>query len=276
MKSNRGLLGGGVVLALIALPWALNAQTPSAKVIRQNMPIVALQNGHFEESISIRDAKAQGDLGIGAMAFLDGEVVNVGGVIYQFTSNGTVQVPLDTARLAFSAMTRFSPSRAPIALPTGTSLACLGPMLDPTLPTLNAFYAVRIHGTFSSVTARTFPSQRPPFPPLCAVPPTIFPAFENVPGTIVGFRSPGSPRYLENIALAGYHFHFITGDRSGGGHVLDFTTANATVEIERLDSLVQDFPNDRAFDTMDLSTPITCSAPQPPPPTPACPPLPKG
>lgn len=274
MKSNRGLLAGGVVLSLVAMGCASSAPTPP-NVIRQNMPIVALQNGHFQESISIGEAKAQGNLGIGAMAFLDGEVINVDNVIYRFGTDGAVQVPPDTASLSFSAMTQFRPSRPAVRLPAGMSFACLGPVLDPTLPTTNSFYALRIRGTFSSVTARTFPRQEEPFPPLCRVTPTIFPAFQNVSGTIVGYRSPGSPRYLENIALADYHLHFLTADRRGGGHVLDFTVADATVEIERLDSLVQDFPTDRAFNTMDLSTPITCSAPQPPPPAPACPPLPQ-
>lgn len=125
------------------------------------MPIVALQNGYFQGTISIREAKAQGDLGIGAMASLNGEVVNVNGEIYQFRSDGVVRVPADTERLSFSAMTRFKPSRHPIKLPAGTTFAGLGAVLDPLLPSLNSFYAVRVQGTFSSVTARTFPRQEP-------------------------------------------------------------------------------------------------------------------
>lgn len=272
MKSNRGLVAGGVLLGFIALTWALGAQTPPSKAIRQNMPIVALQNGHFQPSISIGEATAQGDLGIGAMASLDGEVVNVGGVIYQFKPDGTVLMPRNSERLSFSAMTRFRPSRPAIKLPAGMPFACLGPTLDPILPTTNTFYAVRIQGTFSSVTSRTYPRQQSPFPPLCKVAPTIFPPFKNIKGTIVGFRS---PEYLSIVAIPGYHLHFLTGDRKGGGHVLDFTVTDATVEIERLDSLALDFPTDHAFATMDLSKPITCSAPEPEPAPPVCPALPQ-
>jgi acetolactate decarboxylase len=141
MKSNRILVAGALALGLVALGSVPEAQTLPPKVIRQNMPIVALQNGHFQESISIGEAKAQGDLGIGAMASLDGEVVNVEGVIYQFQSNGVVRVPPNSERLSFSSMTRFRPTRPVSSLPAGTSLAGLGPLLDPTLPTLNTFYA---------------------------------------------------------------------------------------------------------------------------------------
>jgi acetolactate decarboxylase len=270
MGSNRGLVGGWIALGVVALSSVSSAQTLPPKVIRQNMPIVALQNGYFNPSISIGEAKAQGDLGIGAMAFLDGEVVNVGGVIYQFKPDGTVLVPGDRERLSFSTMIRFKPG-APTPLPAGTSLACLGTVLDPSLPSLNNFYAVRIRGTFSSVTSRTFPRQQEPFPPLCQVEQAVFPPFTNVRGTIVGFRSPN----MSTLAIPGYHLHFLTGNRKGGGHVLDFIVTNATVEIERIDNLALGFPTDPAFAKVDLSKAITCSPPPPTPPEPVCPPVTK-
>lgn len=274
MKSNLGLVTGWMAFGLVILAPVSGAQPPP-KAIRQNMPIVALQNGHFQASISIGEAKAQGDLGIGAMASLDGEVVNIGGVIYQFKPDGIVLVPRNNERLSFSTMTRFKPSGAPTRLPAGTSLACLGTVLDPSLPSLNTFYAIRIHGTFSSVTSRTYPRQqlRPDgtFPPLCEVKPAVFPPFTNVRGTIVGFRSPD----MSTLAIPGYHLHFLTADKKGGGHVLDFIVTNATVEIERIDNLALGFPTDEAFAKIDLSKAITCSPPPPAPPEPVCPPAPK-
>lgn len=41
--------------------------------------------------------------------------------------------------------------------------------------------------------------------------------FENVSGTLVGFRTPD---YAKGINVPGYHLHFITENRSAGGHVL--------------------------------------------------------
>lgn len=255
MKSKRRFVAGGLVLGLVTLGCVLEAQTPPPRVMWQNMPIVALQNGHFQESVTIGEAKAHGDLGIGAMAQLDGEVVSVGGVIYQFGSDGVVRVPPDSARMSFAAMARFRPSSRPAALPAGTIFKNLGSVVDPGLPSLNTFYAIRIQGTFSSVLSRTYPRQQEPFPPLCKVEQTKFPPFTNVKGTIVGFRS---PQYLSNLALPGYHLHFLTDDKKGGGHVLDFTVASATIEVDRTDSLALDFPTDRAFATMDLSSAVTC------------------
>jgi alpha-acetolactate decarboxylase len=42
-------------------------------------------------------------------------------------------------------------------------------------------------------------------------------SFENVRGTLVGFRQ---PHYMQGIGIAGDHLHFITEDRQRGGHVL--------------------------------------------------------
>ena len=39
----------------------------------------------------------------------------------------------------------------------------------------------------------------------------------DVEGTMVGFRFPD---YSEGIEVSGYHLHFITADRTRGGHVL--------------------------------------------------------
>ena len=39
-----------------------------------------------------------------------------------------------------------------------------------------------------------------------------------VAGTMVGFWS---PPYASGVEIAGYHLHFVTDDRTAGGHVLD-------------------------------------------------------
>ena len=46
--------------------------------------------------------------------------------------------------------------------------------------------------------------------------------FEDEPGTIVGFRFPD---FGEGVEIAGYHLHFISADRTWGGHVLDLRAA---------------------------------------------------
>ena len=79
--------------------------------------------------------------------------------------------------------------------------------------------AIRLDGRFELVRARSVPRQRPPYRPLTEVVAEqhVF-DFADVAGTMLGFRFPG---YVEGIEVAGYHLHFISEDRSRGGHVLD-------------------------------------------------------
>ncbi len=45
----------------------------------------------------------------------------------------------------------------------------------------------------------------------------------------MGFRFPD---YVSGINVPGYHMHFLTEDRTAGGHVLDFTISAAEVNVD--------------------------------------------
>jgi acetolactate decarboxylase len=91
-------------------------------------------------------------------------------------------------------------------------------------------YAVKITGTFSYVKTRSVPKQSKPYPRLVEVTKTQ-PTFEmkNVKGTILGYWLPD---YLSGVNMPGYHFHFLTYDRTGGGHLLEIKMIEGTMEID--------------------------------------------
>jgi len=112
-------------------------------------------------------------------------------------------------------------------------------------------------GQFSFMKTRSVPAQSKPYPPLAEVTKTQ-PEFEfnNVEGEIVGFYCPA---YAQGINVTGLHLHFLTADRTGGGHILAFEITNATLEIGYLsdyrlilptsgDFLGSDFTIDRTDD----------------------------
>lgn len=77
---------------------------------------------------------------------------------------------------------------------------------------------MRLDGVFKSVTVRTAAGQTEPRQGLKEIGKNqVSFTFENVRGTLVGFRQ---PHYLQGIGVAGDHLHFITDDRKRGGHVL--------------------------------------------------------
>jgi acetolactate decarboxylase len=101
------------------------------------------------------------------------------------------------------------------------------------------------------------PKQREPFPAFCEVAnkQSEF-SFGNVSGTLVGFRG---PTYASALNTPGYHFHFLTDDRSGGGHVLSFTVARAGLKLQRIDYVDLAFPRSSAFEKSALAKADTCN-----------------
>jgi acetolactate decarboxylase len=73
--------------------------------------------------------------------------------------------------------------------------------------------------------------------------------FKETTGTLVGFRC---PEYVQGINVAGFHVHYITDDRQGGGHVLDYRLIEGTVEIAKISKLRIDLPQTEHFQRATL------------------------
>ena len=69
-------------------------------------------------------------------------------------------------------------------------------------------------------------------------------------GVIIGFRC---PNYTQGINVAGYHEHFITDTRNGGGHVLDYQLENGVLTFGTVAKLVIDLPQESDFLRANLS-----------------------
>jgi len=74
--------------------------------------------------------------------------------------------------------------------------------------------------------------------------------FNNVEGTLVCFWSPS---YASAFNVPAYHFHFLSRDRSKGGHVLDVSAAKLRVGVQMLCEYDVGLPDQGSFLTTDLS-----------------------
>jgi acetolactate decarboxylase len=175
---------------------------------------------------------------------LDGEMVGVDGRFFQVRSDGTVALASNDAMTPFAVVTNFKPDQS-IAIRGPASMAQLTTALDQMLPSRNYFYAVKIHGQFSFVTARSVSRQVKPYPTLAQAiaQQSIFP-LHNVRGTLVRFRSPA---FEKGINQPGYHFHFISEDEKSGGHALDFDICDAIAEIQTIRRHSKVLPDDEQF-----------------------------
>jgi acetolactate decarboxylase len=60
------------------------------------------------------------------------------------------------------------------------------------------------------------------------------------------------PRHMGGLNVPGYHFHFLTDDRTRGGHVLDARPRLVTVTIDETATLSVAIPRDAPFRSADL------------------------
>jgi acetolactate decarboxylase len=202
----------------------------SGPVLVQISVIDALLQGFYDGICPTGDLHEWGDFGIGTFHALNGEMVLMNDTVFQVLSTGEVKKPSDDITTPFAAVTEFE--RDTMFSLKDISYDSLKTNFNRYFPTPNLFYAVKITGVFSFMKTRSVPVQSKPYLPLAEVTKTQpeF-EFENVKGDIVGFFCPA---YAQGINVTGFHLHFLTADRKGGGHILAFQVKNATLELEYL------------------------------------------
>ena len=79
--------------------------------ITQVAIIDTLLGGMYDGSATVAQLKSWGNLGIGTMHQLDGEMLVVDGVVYQVKYDGTVNRPADSETIPFATVVNFVPTK---------------------------------------------------------------------------------------------------------------------------------------------------------------------
>ena len=212
--------------------------------------IDALMQGAYDGVIPVGEMMRHGDFGLGTFDALDGEMVVLDGTCYRVGMDGTAQPVNGSILVPYADITTFERETVIPGI-SGSNLSQVTAALDAALPSENYFLAIRIDGTFPAVKARSVPRQEKPYPPLteAVVHQAVF-QWYNVTGTVVGFYS---PPYTEGIDVTGYHLHFLSADRSKGGHLLDLAVENTPVSLDMTPRFTVILPETGDFTGMDLS-----------------------
>jgi acetolactate decarboxylase len=226
-------------------------------VLFQASTIGALLDGAYDGDLSFAELAEHGDLGLGTLNGLDGEMIALDGEFWRADVEGRLhRVPAD-ARTPFAVVTMFEPTlEAELTEAAGGGLDHddLLARIDALIPPATSSCAVRLDGRFELVRARSVPAQEPPYRPLTEVvaEQNVF-ELRDVAGTMVGFRFPA---YVEGIEVAGYHLHFVSEDRSRGGHVLGSrAAAGLRARLDPSDDLHVELPP-----AVDLADPDLAAA----------------
>jgi len=219
--------------------------------LNQISTLDALAQGYFDGMIPVSKVSKYGNFGIGTFQGLDGEMLVLDGKVYQVPVSGVVRTADPKWTIPFMSVTFFKPGPERKIQP-GTGMKACVQESEATVPSKNFFYAIRIDGKFEKVKTRSVAKQSAPYPTLAEAAKTqaVF-DLSNVEGTAIGFWC---PTYVKGINLPGYHLHFITKDGKAGGHVLDFTTKNAVVKVQKMNDFNMMLPDTPAFGRLDFTT----------------------
>ena len=205
----------------------------------QTSTVQALLAGAFDGDVTLAEILEHGDLGLGTLNGLDGELIVLDGQAWKSELDCTLVRADVSAKTPYAVVVAFSPDervtlRGPFA---ETELeAHLGERVSlAKRPT-----AIRIDGRFAEVHVRSVPRQKPPYRPLAEViAQQQISVLRDVSGTMMGFCFPDA---LDGIEMIGSHLHFLTDDRTRGGHVLSYTLLDALAQIDGATRLHVELP----------------------------------
>ncbi len=249
---------GGVFLVILVLFLTGCSSLPSEDNIYQVSLLNALLQGEYDGFISVGTLKDHGgDTGIGTFDTLDGEMIFLdGGEVYKAKADGSVEIMDDQVMVPFAVATMFEPDVVVKPYSAIADIETLKNAMDAciaeTTNDFNRFYVAKVQGLFSHVRVRSVPSQQKPYRPLSVIASTQKEyTYEQVEGTIVAFRSPA---YVEGINLpGGWHLHFLSEDKSKGGHLLEATLVQGEIGMGDMKEFQLILPSSSSFAAMDIA-----------------------
>ena len=178
--------------------------------------------GYSRAVITAGELLRKGDTGLGTFEDVDGEMIVMDGQCYRADQNGAVTVVASETGVPFAAVAKlYGEQQFPLRdLPDITSVRTeLTRKIEEEFG-LNSMHIVRIEGEFEKVDARSEAPYRSHHITLKTVLGRTQKAFlfENIRGSLVGVYFPD---YMDGINMPGWHLHFLSEDRSKGGHVFD-------------------------------------------------------
>ncbi|QHN03772.1 acetolactate decarboxylase [Granulicella sp. WH15] len=209
----------------------------------------ALVQGIYERAVSSSFLLNYGDFGLGTFDNLDGEMVVLDGSIYQVRSDGTVNKIVDDTGTPFAVVVHFLADQDQ-TIENASTFEELTKFCDQYRDSENLFYAFRIDGHFEHVHTRAMKATLDglPLAKAAAIQPEF--DFRDIDGTLVGLWS---PQFSSALNVAGYHFHFLSKDRTKGGHLLQCNGMDLRIRVERLNDFHLSLPESEEFLRADLT-----------------------
>ena len=217
----------------------------------------SLTQGYYDGIIKVSELKEHGDTGIGTFEGVNGEMIVLDGTVYQALGDGSVQVADDNETVPFSNVTFFDNDISETLSQT-KDINTLKESLTNTVNKngKNLFYMVKIKGTFDKMNVRSELKQEKPYKTLDKALATDQREFnyENIAGTVVALYCPD---YMGGLNTPGWHFHFISDDKTKGGHILELSFESAQAEFDSTQDFDMYLPENPDFQKIELAKDVS-------------------
>jgi acetolactate decarboxylase len=218
----------------------LHAEHPAHELF-QTSTVQALLAGDYDGDVTLGEILEHGDLGLGTLDGLDGELIVLDGQAWKARLDCTLERPALSAKSPYAVVVPFTAGE-PIELRGPFGESELEAQLGERVTTATRPTAVRIEGRFADLHVRSVPRQQPPYRPLAeAIEQQRVSVLGEASGTMIGFCFPDA---LDGIEMVGAHLHFIDDARERGGHVLSYTLLGATAWLDGATALHVELPGD--------------------------------
>ena len=211
----------------------------------------ALMLGNFDCTTSVDSFLKEADTGIGTYTGLDGEAIFENGVAYRATADDNVTVMSPEDGVAFGTVAKFDTTVPVEKLENISSIEVLKEKLAPYVEkNPNIFYMLKATGTFGKMHVRSCYACEKPYPTLseAASHQKEF-QYQNVSGSVIAVYC---PPYVEGINLPGWHFHFLSQDKTTGGHILGLQADSLSLQLNPILDWELLLPENPEFASRDL------------------------
>ena len=227
------------------------------ETIYQVALLQSLTQGYYDGIIKVSELRQHGDIGIGTFEGVNGEMIVLDGTVYQALGDGTVQKAADDETVPFSNVTFFDKDGS-LELSDINDVNALKEKLNAMVEEngKNLFYFVKMSGTFEKMNVRSEIKQEKPYKTLDKALETDQREFnyDNITGTVVALYCPD---YMNGLNTPGWHFHFISDDKTKGGHLLDLQFGKATAEYDATPEFEMCLTDNGDFQKMELSKDVS-------------------
>ena len=244
-------------MAAFSLTACSFTQEKNRETIYQVALLQSLTQGYYDGIVKVSELKQHGDTGIGTFEGVNGEMIVLDGKVYQALGDGSVKEADDDETVPFSNVTFFDDDIS-VTLSKADNVNVLKEQLSQTVEEngKNLFYMVKVSGEFQKMFVRSELKREKPYKSLDQALSTDQREFhyENIKGTVVALYCPD---YMGGLNTPGWHFHFISDDRTKGGHILDLSFETAEAAFDLTESFDLYLSDDEDFQRMELSKDVS-------------------